>query len=307
MTNKPLVSILMNCFNGETFLKEAIGSILKQSYQNWELIFWDNKSTDLSLQIVSSFKDKRIRIFSNQEHTNLGKARKNAFKKAKGDYLAFLDVDDLWGRDKLKSQLKVFDDDYEVGIVFTNTVYFSQKRKKKLYASNKKFDVNTSLLITNYPLSLNSIMIDIKKLRNLEYNFDEKYNHINDFDLIVRLSSISKVKYLGKLLSSWRIHQNNESFKRKYLFNKEKAKWCKFHLKNNFLNNYQKEIYELSLLTSAEDRLLNYRFNIKDFKKCKISSFSNFRNFSFVFLSFLPLFPKIAYRAKEFLYKLRWM
>ena len=129
MTSKPLVSILMNCFNGETFLKEAIGSILKQSYQNWELIFWDNKSTDLSLQIVSSFKDERIKIFADQEHTNLGKARKNAFKKAKGDYLAFLDVDDLWERDKLKSQLKVFDDDYEVEHIYKYSILVKKRGK----------------------------------------------------------------------------------------------------------------------------------------------------------------------------------
>ena len=101
MNKNPLVSILMNCFNGEVFLQEALESIFRQSYTNWELIFWDNKSTDKSIDIISSVKDKRIKIFSSQEHTNLGKARKNAFNKAKGDYLAFLDVDDLWEDNKL--------------------------------------------------------------------------------------------------------------------------------------------------------------------------------------------------------------
>ena len=65
-------------------------------------------------------------------------------------------------------------------------------------------------------------MVDINKLNALEYHFDENYNHICDFDLMIRLSKISKVKYLNKLLSAWRIHENNESFKRKELFNKEK-------------------------------------------------------------------------------------
>ena len=69
MIDQPLVSILMNCFNGEIFLREAIESVLKQSYKNWELIFWDNKSTDKSIQIASSYKDERIRIFRNQKHT----------------------------------------------------------------------------------------------------------------------------------------------------------------------------------------------------------------------------------------------
>ena len=76
-------------------------------------------------------EDKRIRIFTSKEHTNLGKARKNAFNKANGDYLAFLDVDDLWETNKLKNQLELFLDK-EVGVAFTNSIYFSQKRKENL-------------------------------------------------------------------------------------------------------------------------------------------------------------------------------
>ena len=305
MIKKPLISILMNCFNGELFLREAIDCIFKQSYKNWELIFWDNKSIDKSLEIASSYRDKRIKIFKSREHTNLGKARKNAFKKAKGDYLAFLDVDDLWEKDKLKNQLKLFKDN-DVGITFTNTIYFSKKRKEFLYSLNKRFALDTNLLITNYPLSLNSIIIDINKLKKLDYNFDENYNHICDFDLMVRLSTISKVKYLNQSLSGWRIHENNESFKKKELFNKEKEKWCKFHLRNNYLKNYKKELRELNLLTNAANRILDYRFNINDFKLIKKSYFSNFRNFIFVIFSFIPFLPKFAFRIKNYLFKLKW-
>ena len=221
MHRKPLVSILMNCFNGEIFLQEALESILRQSYDNWELIFWDNKSTDKSIKIVSDINDERIKIYRSLDHTNLGKARKNALQNAKGDYLAFLDVDDLWEKDKLNNQLKVFNEN-DVGIVFTNSLYFSKKNKKNLYSSNQKLEVSTNKLIINYQLSLNSIMIDLNKLKTLNYHFDENYNHICDFDLMVRLSSISKVKYLDKVLSAWRIHENNESFKRKELLIKRR-------------------------------------------------------------------------------------
>ena len=63
MTNKPLVSIIMNCYNGEKYLKHSIKSIINQKYVNWELIFWDNKSTDNSAKILKKFKDKRIKYF----------------------------------------------------------------------------------------------------------------------------------------------------------------------------------------------------------------------------------------------------
>ena len=305
MNKSPLISILMNCFNGEIFLQEAIESVLKQSYKNWELIFWDNKSTDKSIEIASYYRDERIKIFKSKEHTNLGQARKNAFKKAKGDYLAFLDVDDLWEKEKLKSQIRIFDNK-EVGIVFTNTIYFSKKRKENLYPSNKKFEVNTNLLITNYPLSLNSIMIDIKKVKNLDYHFDENYNHICDFDLMVRLSSISKVEYLNKSLSAWRIHENKESFKRKGLFNKEKKKWCDFHLRNNFLKDYKREINELRTLVSAQERIFKYKIDFNDIKKLKINNFSNLRNFYYALFCLIPLLPKIIYGLKEYLFRQKW-
>ena len=308
MDKEPLISILMNCFNGEEFLKEAIESVIKQSYKNWELIFWDNQSTDKSIEIASSYQDKRIFIFKSTSHTNLGKARKNAFKKVRGDYLAFLDVDDLWWEEKLKKQIRDFEDK-KIGISFTNSLYFSTKRKKNLYKKNAKIELNTKSLITNYPLSLNSIMLDINKLNLLNYDFDENFSHICDFDLMVRLSSISNVKYLNEVLSGWRIHGDNESFKRKELFIKEQEKWCNYHLKNYHLKNYQNEIKELELLISARKRIsifefYHQNFNYKNLKKIKY--IKNFRNRIFFIYSLIPIIPKIIFEIKGLIYKFKW-
>ena len=89
----PLVSIIMNCFNGEEFLCEAIDSVYAQSYTNWEIIFWDNASTDQTASIAKSY-DKKLKYFRTSKTTSLGEARVAATKKARGKYLAFLDVDD---------------------------------------------------------------------------------------------------------------------------------------------------------------------------------------------------------------------
>ena len=99
---QPLVSIIMNCFNGELFLKDSIKSVLDQTYKNWELIFWDNKSTDKSAEIFKSFKDKRLKYFYADEHTSLYKARNLAIDKSKGDFISFLDTDDLLNQNKLE-------------------------------------------------------------------------------------------------------------------------------------------------------------------------------------------------------------
>ena len=115
----PLISIIMNCYNGEDFLHESIESILSQTYKNWELIFWDNQSKDKSSEIFKSYKDERLKYFLAKEHTTLYKARNLAIEKSKGDYIAFLDTDDLWEKEKLELQMHLFNN-LEVGVVFSN-------------------------------------------------------------------------------------------------------------------------------------------------------------------------------------------
>ena len=105
MNKKPLVSILMNCFNGEKYLHQALESVLNQTYSNWELIFWDNQSSDNSAEIFNKYKDKRMTYYLADEFTDLGGARSEACKYIKGDYLAILDCDDIWFPKKLEVQL----------------------------------------------------------------------------------------------------------------------------------------------------------------------------------------------------------
>lgn len=96
----------MNCYNGEQYLEEAIRSVLNQTYKNWELIFWDNQSTDRSAEIATGFHDPRIRYLLAPEHTPLGLARRLALAQATGEWIGFLDVDDLWMPRKIQLQLE---------------------------------------------------------------------------------------------------------------------------------------------------------------------------------------------------------
>ena len=101
MKNQPLISIIMNCFNGEEFLKDSIDSVISQTYQNWELIFYDNCSKDNSKKIFDSFNSKKFKYFKSKRKLKLYEARNLAFKKAKGKYISFIDVDDIWLKTKL--------------------------------------------------------------------------------------------------------------------------------------------------------------------------------------------------------------
>ena len=119
-SEKPLVSVVINCFNGEKYLREALDSVITQTYKNWEIIFWDNKSTDKSAEIFKSYKASRLKYYCASSHANiLYEARNYALKKANGDFIAFLDVDDWWLPNKLEKQIPLFNDP-DVGLVYGN-------------------------------------------------------------------------------------------------------------------------------------------------------------------------------------------
>ena len=118
----PLVSVIMNIRNGAAFLREALDSVMAQTFTDWELIAWDDCSTDNSAQIVAEYQDLRVRYFLSPDETPLGKARDNAIRQATGEWLAFLDQDDLWTSTKLEKQMALADG--PVGIIYGRAVLF---------------------------------------------------------------------------------------------------------------------------------------------------------------------------------------
>ena len=110
----------MNCYNGEKYLQEAIDSVYAQSYKNWEIIFWDNASKDLSANIAKSY-DSKVKYFFSNKTISLGHARNKAIEQSKGSYVAFLDVDDIWYPNKVKSIVNLFNKDIFVTLVITDT------------------------------------------------------------------------------------------------------------------------------------------------------------------------------------------
>ncbi|MCL2689227.1 MAG: glycosyltransferase family 2 protein [Chitinispirillia bacterium] len=103
----PLISIITPCYNSEQYIAKTIESVLAQTYTNWEMLITDDCSTDRSLEIVQSFakEDKRIKIIRHEQNCGTAKARNTAIEASQGEYLAFLDSDDLWLPQKLEKQL----------------------------------------------------------------------------------------------------------------------------------------------------------------------------------------------------------
>ena len=240
--NRPLVSIIMNCYNGEVYLYESIKSVLSQTYENWELIFWDNQSSDSSKKIFENFQDKRLKYYYAQEHTTLYRARDLAIKKSNGEFIAFLDTDDWWDNKKLEKQMAEFTAD-TIGLVFSNLYFYFQKNGKKKIFSKKKLYTGfvRDNIIKNYKVSILTAIIRKKVYEKNSKGFDSKYNIIGDFDLFVRLSEFWNFACVQEPLAYYRMHEKNFSQQNLNLEIKELENWRIEHTNNNFLTNSESQ------------------------------------------------------------------
>lgn len=207
MNKQPLVSVIMNCLKCEKYLKEAIDSVYAQTYSNWEIIFWDNASTDSSAEIAQSY-DEKLRYFRGEETIPLYAARNKALEQCQGEFVAFLDCDDLWMPEKLKRQIPLFKD-AKVGLVYSDFESFNQKGNRKNYSSGKKFYQGYCFeeLLLDYFLGILTVVIRRNILSNeKKYWFHENFNMVGDAELFTRLAYDWKIDYVDEVLAQWRVH-----------------------------------------------------------------------------------------------------
>jgi glycosyltransferase involved in cell wall biosynthesis len=246
MDKDPLVSVIMNCHNSEKYISEAIDSVLSQIYNNWELVVWDNKSTDNTRDIVNSYSDHRIKYYFSDEFTALGEARNLAIKKSKGDLIGFLDADDLWLSDKLKMQVPAFNDE-KIGICICDSYFFNETGIIKQIYKKKKPPTGMVFkeLLARYFISLETAMIRRSSLDTLNEWFDPRFNMIEEYDLFVRIGYQWEVEYIDKVLAMWRYHKDSWTWRYSKNFPIERQEMLK-KLENvipEFNEKFRNEIY----------------------------------------------------------------
>ena len=247
----------MNCLNGERYLKKSLESIVNQSYKNWELIFWNNRSKDKSVSIFKKFKDKRFRYFLARKRTVLYKARNLAIKKSKGEFIAFLDVDDLWDKNKLSEQIIKFNNK-KVGLVYSNFWKYNEFTKTREIAFKRILPEGkiAKHLIKDYTVGIITAVIR-KKFLNTNYLFDYKYDLISDYDFILHYSLQHEFACVQKPMAYYRIH--NEQLQ-KLQMAKQAFQFCKWiknkkiflKFKNYDLTNIKKKFEYFDLIKDLE-------------------------------------------------------
>ena len=222
---QPEISILMNCFNGERYLREALDSILNQTYSNWELIFWDNQSTDNSAAIVKGYNDSRIKYYYSPEHTVLGKARNLALKKVRGEWLAFLDVDDLWMPDKLEKQVSLINrDETDLGFVYGRSEIFYETGSKKSFVFKKGERLPEGYIFKE--LAKNNFIPFLSGLVNMNKfiqigGFPEDFKNSTDYYMYLHLAYRYPVRAVQDVCCRYRIHEKNLSHSQRIIGNNE--------------------------------------------------------------------------------------
>mgnify|MGYP002552365761 CR=1 FL=1 len=169
----PKVTVIMNCYNSAEHLREAMDSVFRQSWPDWEIVFWDNCSTDDSAAIAQSYGEK-VRDFLAEKTVPLGAARNLAIAKAEGSLLAFLDCDDEWLSTKLEKQVMLFNANPRLGLVSTDTEMFSEKGtlSRMFESTHPARGMVFRELMTRQWISMSSAMIRKSALDSLGEWFD---------------------------------------------------------------------------------------------------------------------------------------
>ena len=212
---EPLVSVIINCYNSEKYLRETIDSLIAQSYENWEAIFWDNCSTDKTSVIIASYNEPRFRYFLAERNTPLGEARNLAMDKVCGDYLCFLDSDDVWEKDFIERGVNKLNANPTL-VGFYSNFYLWKDGIKRLFQQGVECkSMNLSDIIRAYKIGMSACMVNYQIIKDNRILFNNTYKLVEDFDFFIKIACYGNYFYDKIPLMSYRIYTDSNTFKHK--------------------------------------------------------------------------------------------
>ena len=300
---EPKVSVIIPCYNGEKYISEAIESVLNQTYQNWELIIVDDRSTDNSKDIVRKYTtiNNKITLIEHKYNKGIAKTKNTGIANAKGKYIAFLDQDDIWLNSKLELQLKCFETGNDnIGVVCAGMI-FTDANMNPINIFKGFRDENQKTLIKNLylkPTNSSSIMMVKKEYFEHIGTFNEELIGWDDYELLMRLATISQIKYIRKPLVKKRIHKNNAQ-RLSAVQNETKKVFTKILALHPFLKKY-KDIKESNRLYADSINLFERGDKALAFNNLKKSIQKRPGNFKAWLLFILYIFTgKYALKIKN--------
>jgi glycosyltransferase involved in cell wall biosynthesis len=208
----PKVSVTIPVYNGAAYLKEAIDSVLAQTYKDFEAIVVNDGSTDNSEEILKSYGDK-IRYYY-QENRGLANTRNRLVELAKGEYIAFIDQDDVWMPDHLIRHIALFFADLDIGLVYSDCAIINSNGEEIVGTYYRFMEpvfgmVFEQLLRGNF-ISIPTVVVKKQLILGVG-GFSPKYRIAEEYDLFLKVATESKFGYLPEVLAQYRRHENNNS------------------------------------------------------------------------------------------------
>ncbi|MBD3300521.1 MAG: glycosyltransferase [Candidatus Moranbacteria bacterium] len=285
------ISVITTVYNGEKFLAQTIESILNQSYKNFEYIIIDDASKDSSVEIIKKFKQKdpRIKFFKNPKNQGITKSLNSALKKAKGEYIAVIDHDDVAQKERLQTEADFLNQNPDIFLVGTWSKYINQNGEVKSYFK-PKLDHKTlkKKLLTLNPIFHPSIMF--RNQGDLFYR--EKIFFCHDLDFCQRLvTDGKKLANIPQFLTNYRIYDKQTSMKNlihQKLFAQKSNEFYKQRLKNkkdNYAEFDPSEIFKLNTDNLDSEFILrnhiSLNFRQNKFQKTRKLCRKHFKQFGF--------------------------
>lgn len=195
MKAKPLISVIMPCYNSAAYINPAIESIISQSFENWELIIIDDGSSDDSLDVIHSFNDPRIKVLK-KPHLGVSASRNAGLNEMQGDYFCFLDSDDKFPLNSLQARIDVFLSDETLNAVDGKVEYYSEDFNTFSHTRSPSFRGEVfPELVRHNPACFVGITWMIKRSVNVSYSFPENISHAEDLAFFLKLGPTTKYSY----------------------------------------------------------------------------------------------------------------
>lgn len=219
-----LVSIIMPSWNTENYIAKSIQSVIDQTYKNWELIIVDDCSSDHTDEIVSSFQDERIIYLKNKQNRGAALTRNKALREAQGEWIAFLDSDDLWEPQKLEYQIRFMKKN---NLIFSYHEYEKIDEKSRplnIFVSGPEIVTKRKMYNYGYPGCL-TFMYNANAMGTIQIK-DVKKN--NDYAILLKLCKKADCVLLKKNLAKYRVREKSISHDK--LTKKLKSHYDLFHV-----------------------------------------------------------------------------
>ena len=209
MQNQPLVSVIIPCFNREDYIRETVDSVLNQTYSNIELVVVDDGSADSSFSILESYGD-RIKLLHHSGHQNKGQAAaiNVGLRVVAGEFVAILDSDDLFMKEKIEKQVDYLVGHPSIGIVYSNGMNISGDGRDlyPLYRPGARPVIGPEPVLEHSAFNLPSNSLVRKSVFDEAGFLVESFRTAQDHDMAVRLAEVAPVGYLDEILWSYRRH-----------------------------------------------------------------------------------------------------